>query len=131
MNSQKVHFLIDLAIHEGKFEDFEATVKLMTRDTGNESGALEYEFYLSDDRSCCRLLEIYTDVSAMQEHLASSVVKELVPKLLALATITRFEVYGAPDPQSAAALKSLGAQIFSHWHGIRPQQSSTAISGAH
>ena len=30
MKSQREHFLIDLAIREGKFEDFVNTVRLMT-----------------------------------------------------------------------------------------------------
>ena len=58
MNSHKVHFLIDLTIHQGKFDDFAATVKLMTDGTAKESGALGYEWFLSNDRSRCRLLAL-------------------------------------------------------------------------
>lgn len=118
MNSQKIHFLIDLTIHQGKFDDFAATVKLMTAGTAKEPGALEYEWYLSSDRSRCRLLETYANVEAMQKHLAGSVVQELVPKLLTFAAINRFEVYGSPDAQSSAALGSFGAQTYPHWHGL-------------
>jgi quinol monooxygenase YgiN len=118
MNSQKVHFLIDLTIGEGKFEDFATLVKLMTDGTANEPGALDYEWYLSNDRSRCRLLETYENVGAMQKHLASPVVQVLVPKLLAFATISRFEVYGTPDAQSAAVLTSFGAEIYPHWRGL-------------
>ena len=57
MNLHKVHFVIDLTIHQGKFEEFAATVKLMTDGTAKEPGALEYEWFLNDDRSRCRLLE--------------------------------------------------------------------------
>jgi len=128
MNSQRIHFLVDLAIHDGRFEDFAATAKLMTDGTAKEPGALEYEWYLSDDRSRCRLLETYANVDAMQKHLASAVVKELVPKILAFSAISRFEVYGAPDPQSAAALQSFGAQIYPHWHGLPAQQSATTAA---
>ena len=129
MNSNKVHFVIDLAIHEGKFGDFAATLKLMTDGTAREPGALVYEWYLSDDHSHCRLLETYANVDAMKQHLAGPVVQELVPKLLMFSTIKRFEVYGTPDAQSAAALTSMGAQIFGHWHGLPVRQLSAQGSG--
>jgi quinol monooxygenase YgiN len=90
----------------------------MTSGTAKEPGALEYEWFLSDDSSRCRLLETYVNVEAMQKHMAGAVVKELVPKLLGFAAISRFEVYGAPDAQSAATLTSFGAQIYPHWHGL-------------
>jgi len=118
MNSNRVHFVIDLTISEGKFKEFEATVRLMTEGTAKEQGALEYEWYLTSDRRRCRLLETYANVDAMQKHLGSAVVKELVPKLLTFAAISRFEVYGNPDAQSAAALKSFGAEIYQHWRGV-------------
>jgi quinol monooxygenase YgiN len=124
MNSHKVHFLIDLKIGEGKFEDFVTTVKSMTDGTAKEPGALGYEWYLSNDHSRCRLLETYANEDAVQKHLAGAVVQELVPKLLAFATISRFEVYGIPDAQSAAALSSFGAEIYGHWHGLRSQSES-------
>jgi len=130
MNSNKVHFVIDLAIHEGKFADFAATLKLMTDGTAREPGALVYEWYLSEDRSRCRLFETYANTDAMKQHLAGPVVQELVPKLLMFSAIKRFEVYGTPDAQSAATLASMGAQIFGHWHGLPARQSSAHGSGA-
>jgi quinol monooxygenase YgiN len=110
MVSERIHFVIDFTIHEGKFDDFAATVKSIAAGTAKEAGALEYEWYLSKDNNRCRLVEIYADVEAMQAHMASSVVHELVPKLLGFATLSRFEVYGAPDEASAATLSSIGCR---------------------
>jgi quinol monooxygenase YgiN len=118
MTSQYVHLLVDLAIREGKFEDFAATARLMTAGTARETGALGYEWFLSSDRSRCRLLETYANAAAIQAHMAGPVVRELVPKLLASATVSRFEVYGDPGAQAAATLSSFGAQIYQHWHGL-------------
>lgn len=131
MNAKKVHFVLDLAIHEGKFDDFAATLKLMTEGTACEPGALAYEWYVSDDRKQCRLFETYANADAMKAHMASHVVQELLPKLLTSSTIQRFEVYGAPDAQSAAALKSAGAVIFPHWHGLPARQATSASGFAH
>jgi quinol monooxygenase YgiN len=123
MNTQRVHFVIDLAIHGGKFDDFAAIVRSMTDGTATEAGALEYEWFLSKDNSRCRLLETYANAEAVQAHLAGAVVHELVPKLLAFATISRFEVYGVLDGPSAMTLSSFGAEIYRHWHGLASQRS--------
>src|SRR5579871_5318560 len=101
MNSDRVHFVIDLAIHPGKFDDFDTLVQSMVANTAKEPGALQYEWFLSPDNSRCRLLETYANVAAMQAHLSGTVVRDLVPKLLAFASISRFEVYGSPDEASA------------------------------
>jgi len=130
MNSERIHFLIDLAIHEGKFDDFAITAKSMIAGTAGEAGALEYEWFLSKDNSSCRLLESYANPAAVQAHLSSTVVRELVPKLLAFATISRFEVYGNPDEPSAAGLLAFGAQIYRHWQGLPSQQSGTSSTAA-
>ncbi|MBV8208021.1 MAG: antibiotic biosynthesis monooxygenase [Acidobacteria bacterium] len=118
MNSERVHFLIDLAIHDGKFPGFAATVDSMVAGTASEPGALQYEWFLSSDQSRCRLLETYTNAAAMQAHMSGPVVQQLVPRLLTFGRIERFEVYGTPDPQSAAALESMGAVIYRHWSGL-------------
>src|SRR5262249_6445444 len=128
MNSQRVHFVVEFAIHAGKFDDFEATARAMSAGTAKESGALEYEWYLSKDNARCRLVEIYAKPEAVQAHLASSVVHELVPKLLQLANLERFEVYGVPDEGAVARLSAIGAQIYRHWHGLDSHRSASATA---
>jgi quinol monooxygenase YgiN len=128
MNSERVHFVVSLTIHEGKFEGFAAVAKVMIEGTAKEPGARAYEWYLSSDRSRCRLFETYANAGAMREHMEGPVVKEVLPKLLAFATISGFEVYGMPDAQSAEALRSAGAEIYSHWEGL-PERQATGASG--
>ena len=118
MSSKQVYFLIDLAVHDGKLDEFATTVRSMSAGTAKESGALGYEWFLSNDKSTCRLLETYANTEAVHAHLTGPVVRELVPKLLTYATLKRFEVYGNPDARSAETLSSLGAQIYGHWHGL-------------
>lgn len=125
MKSTCVYFILDLEIHEGNFADFEAVVKAMDEGTAKEPGALAYDWFLSNDGKRCRLLEAYADADAVQAHLAGHVVQQLVPKLLGFARLARFEVYGAPSAQGAAALEAFGAEIFRHWSGISLAESST------
>ncbi len=119
MESSRVHFLIDLSIAEGMFQDFESVVAAMTAETAKQAGAIDYEWFLSGDRRRCRLLETYANADAVQEHLNSAVVQELVPKLLGFSKFERVEVYGTLDAKATAALQAFGAEIYPHWKGLR------------
>ena len=127
MTADGIYFVIDLAIGDGNFSDFEATVAAMNEGTAKETGALAYDWFLSDDRKRCRLLETYADAAAVSEHIKGHVVQQLVPQLLQSSRIERFEVYGTPDAASAATLKSVGAEIFPYWSEIS-SMSRTSLS---
>jgi len=118
MSRQMVQFNVDLTINEGKLDAFQAIVEAMTAGTRKEPGALAYEWYLSGDRKRCRLVENYKDADAVLAHMTSSVVRELVPKMLAVSRLDRFEVYGDPGPKAAEPLAGVGAEIFQFWQGL-------------
>ena len=116
MASQIVRFTVSLSIADGKLEAFEKIAEAMLAATRKEPGALGYDWCLSSDRRTCRLLETYTNAEAVLAHLTGPVVQEYVPKLLAVATLNSFEVYGDPGPKASAMLAGFGAVIFPHWH---------------
>jgi quinol monooxygenase YgiN len=118
MANQKVHFIVDLTIHEGKLANFESTVETMVAGTEKESGALGYDFFLSKDRKQCRIIETYADANAAFAHVSGSVVSALVPKMLENSTLTSFKVYGDPGPQASEILAKVGAEISARWHGL-------------
>jgi quinol monooxygenase YgiN len=118
MTAQTVHFIVDLAIHEGKLAAFEETAKAMVAGTKKEPGALGYEWYMSGDRKSCRVFETYANAEATLAHCTGPVVTGLVPKLLESASITRFEVYGDPGPQVSAMLVGFGAAMFEFRQGL-------------
>ena len=118
MIKHTVRFSVDLMINEGKLDEFEGIAQAMIVGTQKEPGALGYDWYLSDDRKRCRLVETYADADAVLAHLTGPVVQELVPKILTASSISRFEVYGDPGPKAAQMLAGLGAQIFEIWHGL-------------
>jgi quinol monooxygenase YgiN len=113
-----VRFAVDLTIHEGKLDELEGIVQAMVEGSQKEPGNLGYEWFLSADRRCCRLLEIYADADAVLAHLTGPVVQELVPKVLGAASLAGFEVYGNPGPKAAEMLAGFGAEIFEFWHGL-------------
>jgi len=114
-----VYFLVDLNIHEGKFDSFERIAREMIASTRQEAGALGYEWCLSADRKRCRIIETYADSDAVLAHLTGSAVQQGVPKMLEMSSISRFEVYGDPGPKAAAMLAGFGAEIFAPWCGFR------------
>ncbi len=113
-----VRFTVDLTIHEGKFEEFEALAQAMIAGTEKEPGALGYDWCLSGDRRRCRLVETYADANAVMAHLTGLVVRELVPRILGVSSLDGFEVYGDPGPKAALMLAGLGAEIFPLWRGL-------------
>jgi quinol monooxygenase YgiN len=116
MASKIVRFTVSLSIADGKLEAFEKIAEAMLAATRKETGAIGYDWCLSGDHRQCRLLETYANAEAVVAHLTGPVVQEYVPKVLAVATLNSFEVYGDPGPKAAAMLAGFGAVIFPHWH---------------
>ena len=118
MSSQRVYVLVELTIHEGKFDAFEKIAKQMIADTPQEPGTVGYEWHLSPDRRRCRILETYADANALLTHFKGPVVQQLVPKLLESSSVDRAEVYGDPGAEGREMLTGFGAAIFDHWQGF-------------
>ncbi len=118
MSTSRIRLLVDFDIHEGKFAEFETIVKKMVAVSEQEPGTLAYHFVLSADRSRCRLVEGYADVSAITAHFAGPAVQQLVPLVVQVATPARMEIYGDPGPQVASMAAAFGAEIFTSWQGF-------------
>lgn len=116
MASEIVRFAVSLSIADGKLEAFERIAEAMLAATRSEPGALGYDWYIGSDRCHCRLLEAYANADAVLAHLTGPVVQEFVPRLLAVAALNSFEVYGDPGPKASAMLAGFGAVEFSSWH---------------
>jgi quinol monooxygenase YgiN len=118
MANPTVYFLVTFDIQEGKLAAFEETVKASVAGTRKEPGAQGYEWYLSSDRKTYKLVETYRDAAAALAHMSSSVVKDLVPKMLESASVASFEVYGDPGPEARAKLAAFGAAIYEFKQGL-------------
>src|ERR1041385_454978 len=118
MTKPGVYFIVDLAITDGKVEEFQTIAESMVAGTQEEAGALAYEFYLDADQQHCRLIEIYVDSDAALAHSKGGVVQVLVPRLLGVSEINGFSVYGDLSADAANLLTQMGAQLFKTWHGF-------------
>jgi quinol monooxygenase YgiN len=118
MTKPGVYFIVDLAITDGRVEEFQAIAESMVAGTQEEAGALAYEFYLDADQRHCRLIEIYADSDAALTHSTGRVVQRLVPRLLGVSALTGFSVYGDLSPDAAELLTQIGAQLYTTWRGF-------------
>jgi quinol monooxygenase YgiN len=116
--SKRVLLNVGLTIHAGKLDAFQAVARTMVEATRKEPGTLGYEWYISRDGSRCHVIETYADSNALVAHLAGPAVKEGVPQILTMASITGFQVYGDPGPQATEVLAGFGPEIFSHSLGL-------------
>lgn len=116
MDNKIVRFSVSLTIADGKLEAFEKLAEAMLEATRNNLGALGFDWYLSSDRQHCRLLETYADSDAVIAQMNGPVVHEFIPKMLAVATLNYFEVFGDPGPKALAMLAGFGAVAFAPWH---------------
>ena len=118
MINHTVRFAVDLTINEGKLDEFQEIARTMIAVTHKEPGALSYDWCFSSDGTRCRILETYADANAVLAHLAGPAVQEFVPKMLAVSSLSRFEVYGYPGPEASPMLAGFGAEIFELWQGL-------------
>lgn len=117
MTKNTVRFVVDLKINPGKLDPFQRIAQSMISASQKEPGTLGYDWYFSADRARCRLLETYSDQNAVLAHMNGPAVREGVPKLLELASVSGFEVYGDPGETAAKQLTAFGAEIFQLWQG--------------
>jgi quinol monooxygenase YgiN len=88
---------------EGMFEEFmrlseQAREIVRTKD----SGTLQYDIYLNDDRSECMVLERFRDSDAAIEHAEN--LGDLMGAVLATITVVHGEILGEPSAELRAKL---------------------------
>ena len=115
---QTVRLNVALTISDGELAAFEDIARTMIAGTRKEPGALAYDWHLSADRKHCRLVETYLNAEALVAHFKGPVVQQLVPQLVEVSSVDRFEVYGDPGPEGTRMLASFGAAIFLDWHSL-------------
>lgn len=107
--SKHVDWMLELAITDGKLDDFKALMNEMVDATkADEPGALNYEWSVSDDGSRVHIYERYADSDATMVHLASFG-KNFAERFMSMAKPTKLTVYGNPDETVRKALDRMGA----------------------
>jgi quinol monooxygenase YgiN len=113
-----VRLAVEATVNDEQLEPFKSIAKQMTEASQAEPGTLGYEWFFSSDDRHCRLLETYADASAVLAHFKGPVVTNLVPQLMPLCRMDRFEIYGDPGPEVSQMAAGFGAQFYSYAIGI-------------
>lgn|SRR5262245_33040161 len=105
--SDHVSWSLVVAVKPGQLDELKAVLAEMIESTQAESGALIYEWSISEDGSTAHAYERYADSAAVMAHLATFGEK-FAQRLLGAVDVTRFVVYGAPDDEARDAMSGLG-----------------------
>ena len=80
----------------------------MVGSTRAETGAIDYEWFLSDDGTVCHICEKYADSAAALEHLGNFGTK-FAERFLACFSPTSLHVYGNPSDEVRGVMDGFGA----------------------
>lgn len=109
--SSPVSWNLQLSVREGRLDAARALMVEMVASTREESGALGYEWFLSDDGKTCHINERYADSGAVLVH-AGHFGSKFAERFLGCFEPTGLSVYGDPHAEAKAALDGLGAVYF-------------------
>lgn len=80
MDSNQIHFRVEIAIEEGKAEEFTKLIQDMSRTVeANEPDTLEYKFYLNRNKTNCIAHETYRNSEASIAHNNGVASKTILP----------------------------------------------------
>jgi len=115
--SAVVSWNLELAVRDGRLDDFRALMHEMVESTTAEPGAQTYEWFLTDDDTSCHICERYVDSEAVVAHLETFGAR-FAGRFLGCVEPTRLHVYGEPSAKARAALDGFGAVYLGPFGGF-------------
>ena len=112
-----IQFVIEFIPGEGKMDHMKKVLTTAIETVEQkDQGALSYEFFFDEAETKLYAVERYIDADAALAHLG--LVAEILPKLLEVAQVNRFQVFGNPSEGLVQALAPLGVQVLEYWNGF-------------
>ncbi|MDA0195230.1 MAG: antibiotic biosynthesis monooxygenase [Bacteroidetes bacterium] len=116
--TDNVYWVLELSIKDGQLNNFQKLMNEMVEATKrDEPGALNYEWWLSEDKSACHIYERYADSDAAMAHLGNFGSK-FAERFMTYVDPTRFMVYGKSSAQVKEALAGFGAVFMQSFGGF-------------
>lgn len=115
--STPVSWNLQLAVSEGRLDDFRSLMREMVESTEEEPGALAYEWFIDVEGSTCHIIERYADSGAAMVHLGNFGSK-FADRFLACVQPTALSVYGDPSDELRGALDGFGATYLGPFGGF-------------
>jgi quinol monooxygenase YgiN len=120
MKHSQIQFRAEFTIQEGKIEEFKKLVQEISRVVeANEPDTIGYQFYLNrEDETKCIVYETYANSEAVFAHNNGVASQTILPKVLNVSRISRFEVYGNPSNELQKVLTSFSPQTYNLYAGF-------------
>ncbi len=119
MKHNQLEFRAEFTIQEGKIEEYKKLVQEMSRVVeANEPDTIGYQFYLNRDETKCIVSEIYANSEAVFAHSNGIASKTILPKILNISKISKFEVYGNPSEELQKVLASFSPDTYNLFAGF-------------
>lgn len=116
--SNSVSWNLQMSVREGQLDDARALMNEMVEATREESGAVQYEWFLGEDGGSCHIVESYTGSEAAVTHMASFLA-DFAERFLACFDPARLSVYGSPSAELRGVLDGFGAAYLGPFGGFR------------
>jgi quinol monooxygenase YgiN len=115
--STVVSWNLQLAVHDGRLDDFRSLMHEMVESTRTEEGTQAYEWFVSENGTACHLYERYADSGAALIHLAAFG-SRFAERFLSCVAPTGFYVYGDPSDEVRGVLDGFGAVYLGSFGGF-------------
>ena len=105
----------EFVIHEGKIAEFRNSAnEVIKKVEANEPDNLLYEWFISDDKRKCYVVEMFKNSEALIHHLGVS------PEWLSseVGSLTEGMIYGNSSDELKQAMKSMPVKFVEHWNGF-------------
>lgn len=107
--TKHIQWTLEMNVREGRLDEVQPLIDAMVAATQEtEPGALIYEYYLSDDKTRCTVIERYADSDAVMTHLQNFQTK-FAETFFATFEPVLFRVFGPANDDVKGALAALGA----------------------
>jgi quinol monooxygenase YgiN len=115
--SDNVFMVAELTIRAGQLDAFKALVNDMVEATkANEPGALNYEWFISEDGTTCHIYERYADSAAVLAHAGNFAA--FGERFGSVVEIIRLTAYGRPSDEAKAVLGAVNATLLAPLGGF-------------
>lgn len=109
---ERIIIIASLKLIENKFSDLKITVKdLQDHFLETENGMMQYDWYLSDDKTTIKVLETYTNSEAVLFHFDN--LKSFAPRLSESRAFVSLEVFGNASEKLRERVKKINAVHYS------------------
>lgn len=119
MNPDHLQWIVEFSIRKGKLREFEKLAKdisdIVRR---SEPGTRKYEWFLDEKRNKCIVLECYDSSISAIAHVNGEAVVKVLPEILKIAKISRFEVCGNASDELLHDLSDLDVNVYRFVEGF-------------